>query len=309
MPPVAVVSTFIDWPSVSELGLTVSEAVRGPTEGSIRAEDAIAADAEEAGWAPSSAAGEWPPVPERRISVVTTIASAKAVRFEFILVPKIPVAGPGCSNGLSEQSGFNVSSEGSVVSQGVNHPFRGPSRRPLRRPRPRNGESYRAEGAPSNETGREGQDRCARWSSTVRGAPLRWDEGRATPRPGPLQLVLQVRACGVCRTDLHIADGELPDPSLPLVLGHEVVAEVAAVGPNAQRFQVGARVGLPWLGWACGSCPFCRSGRENLCDRAVFTGYHRDGGYAEEVVADERFVFRIPSGFGDVEAAPLLCAG
>jgi propanol-preferring alcohol dehydrogenase len=141
------------------------------------------------------------------------------------------------------------------------------------------------------------------------GAPLRWDEGRATPRPGPLQLVLQVRACGVCRTDLHIADGELPDPSLPLVLGHEVVAEVAAVGPNAQRFQVGDRVGLPWLGWACGSCPFCRSGRENLCDRAVFTGYHRDGGYAEEVVADERFVFRIPSGFGDVEAAPLLCAG
>jgi alcohol dehydrogenase, propanol-preferring len=142
----------------------------------------------------------------------------------------------------------------------------------------------------------------------VPGRPLR-AATLATPRPGPGQLLLQVRACGVCRTDLHVADGELPDPKLPLVLGHEIVGTVAARGPGAERFAIGARVGVPWLGWTCGVCGFCETGRENLCDRARFTGYQLDGGYAEYTVADERFCFPIPAEFGDAEAAPLLCAG
>jgi alcohol dehydrogenase, propanol-preferring len=129
------------------------------------------------------------------------------------------------------------------------------------------------------------------------------------PRPGPGQVLLQVRACGICRTDLHVADAELADPKLPLVLGHEIVATVVAGGEGAARFAVGDRVGVPWLGWTCGECRYCRSGRENLCDRARFTGYQIDGGYAEYTVADERFCFAIPSGYSDVEAAPLLCAG
>ncbi|OGT92665.1 MAG: alcohol dehydrogenase [Gemmatimonadetes bacterium GWC2_71_9] len=129
------------------------------------------------------------------------------------------------------------------------------------------------------------------------------------PEPGLGQVLLEVRACGVCRTDLHVADGELPHPKLPLVLGHEIVGVVADLGSGATRFRRGARVGVPWLGWACGHCADCRAGRENLCERARFTGYQLDGGYAEYTVADERFCFAIPEGFSDLEAAPLLCAG
>ncbi|MBI4420981.1 MAG: zinc-dependent alcohol dehydrogenase family protein [Gemmatimonadetes bacterium] len=129
------------------------------------------------------------------------------------------------------------------------------------------------------------------------------------PEPRPGQVLLRVRACGVCRTDLHVADGELPDPKLPLVLGHEIVGTVVRAGPQAERFRPGDRVGVPWLGWTCSECRYCRSGRENLCDRARFTGYHLDGGYAELAVADERFCFAIPPGYSDEEAAPLLCAG
>jgi len=129
------------------------------------------------------------------------------------------------------------------------------------------------------------------------------------PEPGPRQLLLRVLACGVCRTDLHVADGDLAHPKLPLVLGHEIVAEVAARGPEAERFPLGARVGVPWLGWTCGTCRYCRSGRENLCDGARFTGYHLDGGYAEYTVADERYCFALPRELAPAEAAPLLCAG
>ena len=129
------------------------------------------------------------------------------------------------------------------------------------------------------------------------------------PEPGPGQLRVRVLACGVCRTDLHVADGELPRPKLPLVLGHEVVGRVDALGPGVTRFAAGDRVGIPWLGWTCGVCEFCRSGRENLCARARFTGYDLDGGYAEWVVADERYCFSIPEQYGDLDAAPLLCAG
>ena len=136
-------------------------------------------------------------------------------------------------------------------------------------------------------------------------APLREVE-LPDPEPGPGQALLRVLACGVCRTDLHVVDGELTRPKLPLVPGHEIVAEVVA---SAGRFSPGDRVGVPWLGRTCGVCPYCRAGRENLCDRALFTGYDLDGGYAELCVADERFCFVVPPLFGDVEAAPLLCAG
>jgi propanol-preferring alcohol dehydrogenase len=127
--------------------------------------------------------------------------------------------------------------------------------------------------------------------------------------PGPGQVAISVDACGVCRTDLHVVDGELPDPKLPLVPGHQVVGRVDAVGDGAERFAPGARVGVPWLGWTCGECRYCRTGRENLCERAVFTGYTTDGGYAERVVADERYCLQVPDAFGDLDAAPLLCAG
>jgi alcohol dehydrogenase, propanol-preferring len=126
------------------------------------------------------------------------------------------------------------------------------------------------------------------------------------PEPGAGQVALEVAACAVCRTDLHIVDGELSEPKLPLVLGHQIVARVAGGG---ERFAAGQRVGVPWLGWTDGECRYCRSGRENLCDRARFTGYDLDGGYAEHVVADERFCFPIPDGYEDLQAAPLLCAG
>jgi alcohol dehydrogenase, propanol-preferring len=126
------------------------------------------------------------------------------------------------------------------------------------------------------------------------------------PEPGRGELLLEVAACGVCRTDLHIVDGELTEPKLPLVPGHQIVARVSAGG---ERFAAGDRVGVPWLGWTDGDCRYCRTGRENLCDRARFTGYQRDGGYAQMAVADERFCFPIPSGYPDLQAAPLLCAG
>jgi alcohol dehydrogenase, propanol-preferring len=137
------------------------------------------------------------------------------------------------------------------------------------------------------------------------GEPLRELE-QPRPNPGPGQVRLRVRACGVCRTDLHIADGELPDPKLPLVLGHQIVGTVEQGG---ERYAAGDRVGVPWLAWACGECRFCRTGRENLCDFARFTGYHVDGGYAEEAVADERFCFPVPEDYSDLQASPLLCAG
>ncbi len=129
------------------------------------------------------------------------------------------------------------------------------------------------------------------------------------PSPGAGEVLLRVRACGVCRTDLHIVDGDLEAPDLPLVLGHEIVGEVMALGQDASRHRVGDRVGVPWLGWTCGLCHYCESGRENLCDRARFTGYQRDGGYAEYCVADERYAFPISSAYSDEAAAPLLCAG
>jgi len=140
------------------------------------------------------------------------------------------------------------------------------------------------------------------------GSPLRAAEVTERP-PGPGQVRLRVAACGVCRTDLHVIDGELTEPTLPLILGHEIVGRVEERGDGATRFAVGDRVGVPWLGWTCGVCDYCRSGRENLCDRARFTGYQLDGGYAEAAVADERYCFALPDSYGDLEAAPLLCAG
>ena len=143
---------------------------------------------------------------------------------------------------------------------------------------------------------------------TGAGSPLRATE-LPEPEPGTGQVRLNVEACAVCRTDLHIVDGELPDPKLPLVLGHQIVGLVSGLGEGASRFSVGERVGVPWLGWTDGSCRFCRSGRENLCDRARFTGYQVDGGFAEETVADERYCLRLPESYSDLDVAPLLCAG
>ncbi|MCB0827675.1 MAG: zinc-dependent alcohol dehydrogenase family protein [Solirubrobacterales bacterium] len=131
----------------------------------------------------------------------------------------------------------------------------------------------------------------------------------ADPEPGPGQVGLEVAVCGVCRTDLHLIDGELDGARLPLVPGHQIVARVDSLGAGAERFAIGERVGVPWLAWTCGECRYCESGRENLCPRALFTGFTVDGGYAERAVADERFCFPIPDRLGDVEAAPLLCAG
>jgi alcohol dehydrogenase, propanol-preferring len=140
------------------------------------------------------------------------------------------------------------------------------------------------------------------------GEPLRPAE-LPDPEPGPGQVLLSVAACGVCRTDLHIVDGELSEPKLPLVPGHQIVGTVVGVGEEAQRFAEGDRVGVPWLGWTCGECRYCLAGRENLCDRARFTGYDIDGGYAKLAVAAERFCFPIPEAYPDEQAAPLLCAG
>ncbi len=140
------------------------------------------------------------------------------------------------------------------------------------------------------------------------GAPL---ELRSLPVPIPAagEVLVRVRACGVCRTDLHLVDGELPDPKLPIVPGHEVVGEVAALGPAATGLAVGDRVGIPWLGHTCGACAHCARGDENLCDAARFTGYTRDGGYAEYAATDARYCFPLAAGPSDVAAAPLLCAG
>jgi len=129
------------------------------------------------------------------------------------------------------------------------------------------------------------------------------------PTPGPGQVLLKVSACGVCHTDLHILDGELDQPKLPLVLGHQIVGTVVQSGPAAQRFQLGQRVGVPWLGATDGTCCYCRRGQENLCDHPTFTGYDVDGGFAEYTLADERFCFSLPAAYSDVEVAPLLCAG
>jgi len=130
------------------------------------------------------------------------------------------------------------------------------------------------------------------------------------PRPAKGQLLVRIATCGVCRTDLHVVDGELPDPKLPLIPGHQIVGYVEEIGPDIpSSFAIGDRVGIPWLGWTDGECIYCRSNRENLCDRARFTGYTIDGGYAEFIVADGRFCFHLPDRYDDVEVAPLLCAG
>jgi alcohol dehydrogenase, propanol-preferring len=129
------------------------------------------------------------------------------------------------------------------------------------------------------------------------------------PEPGPGQVLISVSVCGVCRTDLHIVDGDLSEPKLPLVPGHQIVGEVVGSGEGTERFAAGERVGVPWLGWTCGECRYCLSGRENLCEQARFTGYDLDGGYAELAVAEESFCFPIPAGYPDRLAAPLLCAG
>lgn len=140
-------------------------------------------------------------------------------------------------------------------------------------------------------------------------SPLRLDHQGAVPKPGPGEVLIRVHACGVCRTDLHVVDGELTHPKLPLVPGHEIVGTVTAIGSEVTTIRIGDRVGVPWLGWTCGECAYCMSSRENLCPNGRFTGYQIDGGYAEYAIADARFCFQIPAEFTDVEAAPLLCAG
>ncbi|MDD2874203.1 MAG: zinc-dependent alcohol dehydrogenase family protein [Azoarcus sp.] len=139
-------------------------------------------------------------------------------------------------------------------------------------------------------------------------SPLRLEE-RPRPVPAAGQILLKVEACGVCRTDLHLIDGELPEPLLPVIPGHEIVGRVAVLGEGVSGFSIGQRVGVPWLGWTCGTCAFCTSGQENLCDAARFTGYTIDGGYADYTVADCRYCFALPEALPAVELAPLLCAG
>lgn len=142
----------------------------------------------------------------------------------------------------------------------------------------------------------------------VAGHPLEWRQ-RSWNQPGSGEVLLSVKACGVCRTDLHVVDGELPDPALPCTPGHEVVGEIVAIGAGVEDLVIGARVGVPWLGFTCGTCEQCRAGRENLCPEARFTGYQRDGGYAEYLLADARYCLPLPESYSDAEAAPLLCAG
>src|SRR5215475_9567929 len=129
------------------------------------------------------------------------------------------------------------------------------------------------------------------------------------PAPASGEILVEVKACGVCRTDLHVVDGELPHPKLPIIPGHEIVGRIAAVGANIKGYDVGERIGVPWLGYTCGDCPYCQSGQENLCNTPLFTGYTRDGGYATHVLADARYCFFLPEGVDDAAAAPLLCAG
>jgi propanol-preferring alcohol dehydrogenase len=140
------------------------------------------------------------------------------------------------------------------------------------------------------------------------GRPLKLMEV-PVPTPGPEQMLIRVHTCGVCRTDLHVLDGELPHPKLPLILGHEIVGTVSEIGSAVKQFRVGDRIGVPWLGFTCGICRYCRKGLENLCDNPGFTGYTLDGGYGEYTVADQRYSFPLPRSYGDAEAAPLLCAG
>lgn len=140
------------------------------------------------------------------------------------------------------------------------------------------------------------------------GQPLR-AVMRETPEPGPTQVLVRVHACGVCRTDLHVVDGELPDLGHPIIPGHEIVGTILSRGSGAGMHCVGSRVGIPWLGWSCGVCPWCTRGQENLCPEARFTGYQLDGGYADHVLVDQRYCFPLPASYSDVEAAPLLCAG
>ncbi len=135
------------------------------------------------------------------------------------------------------------------------------------------------------------------------------ERARAIPEPGPGQVLVRVRACGVCRTDLHVVDGDLTEPMLPVIPGHEIIGEVVEAGPGVERHETGGRVGIPWLGWTCGECRLCRAGAENLCERARFTGYTLDGGYAEFAVADARYCFPVAAGLDDAHAAPLMCAG
>jgi alcohol dehydrogenase, propanol-preferring len=132
---------------------------------------------------------------------------------------------------------------------------------------------------------------------------------RPTPRPAQGEILVEIAACGVCRTDLHVVDGELPNPKLPIVPGHEIVGRIAAIGSGVAGFAAGDRVGVPWLGFTCGVCAYCSAGQENLCDRPLFTGYTRDGGYATHTIADARYCFPLPQSMDDAEAAPLLCAG
>ncbi len=140
------------------------------------------------------------------------------------------------------------------------------------------------------------------------GHPLRLKE-LPIPEPAPGEVLIKVHACGVCRTDLHVLDGELTHPKLPLILGHEIVGTVARVGSAVTAFRHGDRIGVPWLGYTCGTCRYCARGQENLCENALFTGYTRDGGYAEYTVADQRYCFMLPASYDDMKAAPLLCAG
>jgi propanol-preferring alcohol dehydrogenase len=140
------------------------------------------------------------------------------------------------------------------------------------------------------------------------GTPLR-EADLPAPEPGPGQVLIRVGACGVCRTDLHVVDGDLTQPKLPLVPGHQIVGVVEGMGEGADRFSAGDRVGVPWLGGSCGACAHCGAGRENLCDDTFYTGYQIDGGFAEQCVADQRFCFPVPEGYPDLQAAPLLCAG
>jgi propanol-preferring alcohol dehydrogenase len=140
------------------------------------------------------------------------------------------------------------------------------------------------------------------------GSPLAMQE-RVLPEPAAGEILIEVKACGVCRTDLHVVDGELPNPKLPIVPGHEIVGHVAALGSGVANLKIGARVGVPWLGHTCGICPYCRSGRENLCDAPLFTGYTRDGGYASHTVADASYCFPLAQQGDDAATAPLLCAG
>ena len=153
-------------------------------------------------------------------------------------------------------------------------------------------------------------DSTSMWAMVLErvGEPLRLIEVKR-PVPLPGQVLVRVSACGICRTDLHIVEGDLSEPVLPLILGHQIVGTAAELGPGVTRFRPGERLGVPWLGWTCGSCGYCNSNRENLCGQARYTGYQINGGYAEYAAADERYCFPIPDGYPDLQAAPLLCAG